>query len=444
MFGRDLAELPDCPECGTQIYARKHLRLGNRQPRRAAGWAALSLALLALVASIGFSGRWAQGYDWNRVKPVSWLIREASDASNPNRGDAALDELDRRFEEDLLSLTELDQLVNAALDYQADTSKPWDDLWGKWVEQMRAEELASDKQWRRYITQASDFDLLTRKRIGEGYHVVITSSQRQHPFRAKLSDVLFEEEGSWLRPFHSEDATIEIRAIAADGSTGPVLVTLEMGLTPGWTYFGAHDETGRAYELKPGRYQLKAEGQYVWPDPSPKNVFGEMKSDKRTTTTTFEVFPDNHQLIKPVRNLKLAKQTESLMMQGLQQPIFGNPRIRHRSRGDIYSIAIGIPGANLPCWCSFDVEIYVEGEPLGKAGEITIEPNTTNNHFSHVEFPIPDEFMAKPNSDAPPKIDELTLRLVPNPEHLKEQLDGYDYLDHVIEIKDIPVKPYRP
>lgn len=445
MFGRDLAELPDCPECGTQIYSHKQLRLGNREPRVVTSRAALSLALLALVASMGCTAKWAQTYDWNRIKPVSWLIHEASDPTQPNRGDAALDELDRRFDQDLLSFDEIQQLVQAALDYQADTSKLWDDKWGKWIELSRAKSVASDEQWRRYITQASDLELITRKRISEGGRVVTTTTAKQQPFRAKFASVLFEDEASRLMPFYSEDdAKVEIRRIESDGTTGPVLVTLDSWLTPGSINHNPYDETGRAYQMTPGRYQLRAEKRYVWPDPAPHSFDGEMRTDKRTMQTTFEVFPTDHQLIKPVRDPKLAKQAESLMMKGLQKPIFGKPRIQHRSFANRFRIEVGVPGASLPCWASFDVELYVDGKRFGTTQSVTIEPNRTNDHFYNVPISFPDDWMPNASPENPPTVDQITLRLVPNPEHLKTEFDGYNYLDHVIEIKDIPVRPYRP
>lgn len=446
MFGQHLAELPDCPECGTQIYSDRQLRRGNREPRVVTSRAMLSLALLGLVASIGFTGKWAQTYDWNRVKPVSWLIHEASDPTHPIRGDAALDELDRRFDQDLLSFDQIQQLVQAALDYQADSSKPWDDKWGKWVEISRVQGVAGDEQWRRYITQASELELVTRKRIGEGDAVMTTTSAKQHPFRATFSSVLFEDEASRLMPFHAEDgAKVEIRRIKSNGSTGPVLVTFDTGgLSPGWTSHGTYDETGRAFQLTPDRYQLRAETRYVWPDPAPHSLNGEMRTDKRTMKTNFEVFLSDHQLIKPVRDPKLAKQAESLIMQGLQQPIFGKPQIRHHSFADRFSIEIGVPGANLPCWSSFDVEVYVAGKQFGKTQHVTIESNKANNHYQQINVWFPDDWLANASPKNPPNLDTITLRLVPNPEHLKTEVDGYDYLDHVIEIKDIPVQPYQP
>src|SRR5688572_29350260 len=79
--GFDLSGRPKardrCPGCGSDLSARKAIRIGRRErrPRALAGGIALILPWTLLVAAIGVA--WYGDTDVNRYKPVWWLIREA-------------------------------------------------------------------------------------------------------------------------------------------------------------------------------------------------------------------------------------------------------------------------------------------------------------------------------------------------------------------------------
>jgi predicted RNA-binding Zn-ribbon protein involved in translation (DUF1610 family) len=439
MFGRDLAELPDCPECGTQIYARKHLRLGNREPRKAVGWIALSLGVVALLASIGFTSRWAQTYDWNRVKPVSWLIREASDPSHPNAMDAALSELTRRDKHDLLSAKQRMQVIGAALDYQADTSKQWDVRWGEFVSRAEQDKFCSAEEWQRYVSQAARLNLIVREKIHVGEPFVI-SQEFVQPFRGDAS----LQQMSALY----EDALFEVRAIENGKAVElPVLSFVDVfGL--GTSFYRDHNSEGFD-ELPAGQYELtittKLQGIEPFGDPySSKAQFkvGPFKLKKQ-----FEIYPKDVQLIQAVHNPKRAKQAKADMLRALNQKLFHtHARIIYGEYQKKFLIDFSIPAPSIPHYCSFDIAVYINGQWLNHVGHIVLPPNLNSNayQFYSWNFMLPDRLQAGHSLSNPPTISKFTLRLTPNPEHLKDELDGYDYLNHWIEIKDIPVEPYRP
>jgi hypothetical protein len=156
-----------CSECGHEVQRERQLFKTRRRWR----WAAL--ALLLILSGIGGIG-WqrTRNFDWNTIKPVWWLLREA-DGKSP-AGGTARNELLRRVNANQLSDSQVDAIVAAALQVQADPSVAWSgsagDEWCQMVEKAWDNGRLSNEQIERYCRQAfeSSFFIEARARIREG------------------------------------------------------------------------------------------------------------------------------------------------------------------------------------------------------------------------------------------------------------------------------------
>ena len=157
LFGKP-PESNVCSECGGDLGHRRAVRVGQRERR---GWL-LQIAGPMLAIAVGWSGLlgWdaARRTDWNRHKPVWWLMREVDGRPGPTR-DAALVELGRRIADGTLPADRSAALVDRALDWQADASKPWSPGWGVIVESARAADRLPYAKWERYMAQSVTFTL---------------------------------------------------------------------------------------------------------------------------------------------------------------------------------------------------------------------------------------------------------------------------------------------
>ena len=440
LHGTNLETLPDCPECGTQIYSRKQLRLGNRQPRRPQAYLFGLLALLALAGTMTFAGLWAKDYDWNRVKPVPWLIEEASDPSNPNRADAALTELTRRDDNGMLSYQQRMTLLAEALDYQADKSKAWDDRWGTWVSRGRTDGLVSDADWERYLIQAADFRLKVRERINEGQPFVV-SGEFISPFRGDNSITGID--------YFTEDALHTVRRVQDDAIIDLPVLEFKDSYGFGTRYFRDHHSKGFD-KLPPGVYELTVAATLRGhePDHDEGGFFSDNEHyevEEVELKTRFEVFPVNKPQIKAIHDPALKLQAAKYMHASLGTFLAPEARIEYSDRTNHFFVEYGIPSPDIPYPCSFDVEAYIEGVKADFVENVVLDPVVTGSHsFFLTNFRLPEQFQAGNSPDNPPTVDQFTLKLIPNPEYLKRDLDGYEYLDHVIELRDIPIAPYEP
>lgn len=162
----NLTGLPEdqarCPECGADLAARRAVAQGHRQRRPTmvfAGYALLALAVLggALVA------RGAREVDWQRVKPVAWLAREA------RSGDAAAwAELSRRVRAGAIRGERVQPIIADALALQKDLTRTWLPAVGDFVEDARAAEMVTDKDWQTYARQAPQLSLRWRAKVRRG------------------------------------------------------------------------------------------------------------------------------------------------------------------------------------------------------------------------------------------------------------------------------------
>src|SRR5688572_21811885 len=72
------AQAANCPECGRDLRRRgRAIRIGHRRRR----WVVTSMGLMMLLLALGGGGVMVSGtlrdFDWNTIKPLSLLRREA-------------------------------------------------------------------------------------------------------------------------------------------------------------------------------------------------------------------------------------------------------------------------------------------------------------------------------------------------------------------------------
>lgn len=113
------AESARCAECGADLSKPNAIRVGHRVRRRALGVAGLLLGGVAGV-QLGLQGvHWGREIQWIRYSSVSLLLNNADSATPATRA-PALRELGRRLAQDNLSAKKAAQIVDHALDVQAD------------------------------------------------------------------------------------------------------------------------------------------------------------------------------------------------------------------------------------------------------------------------------------------------------------------------------------
>jgi hypothetical protein len=152
LFGKPV-ESARCSECGSDLIASRAIRMGHRRSHRRIliASAALGIPSGIWLGIIGFAS--LHGVDWQRHKPVAWLLSDARGANAASR-EAALNELTRRVSAGELSSDVEAELVESVLAHQADVRQPWIAGWGKMIESVRNAGRLNDKEWARYMVGA--------------------------------------------------------------------------------------------------------------------------------------------------------------------------------------------------------------------------------------------------------------------------------------------------
>ncbi len=139
-----------CPECGADLAPQRAIRFGKRRARLRLAAAGLLLLLIGAGYGSVRAWRWGAAFNWNTVKPVWLLAREASGAGSAAEK-SALTELLRRDDENALSTAKLTRLAAAGLACQADQARTWQPLWGDLIESAWLKELLTEPHQVAYI-----------------------------------------------------------------------------------------------------------------------------------------------------------------------------------------------------------------------------------------------------------------------------------------------------
>jgi hypothetical protein len=161
LFGKP-ADSTACPECGAHLASRRATVVGVRQHKPALLTLGSFLLLFGLtpIALVAW-GRY-RNIDWQRHKPVGWLLHEAGSSTKTTQ-DAALKELIRRLTAGTLTKVQVTRAVDWGLKVQGDAAKPWNAGWGDLIEAARAAGSTSDSQWETYCKQAAEIGWLTAR-----------------------------------------------------------------------------------------------------------------------------------------------------------------------------------------------------------------------------------------------------------------------------------------
>jgi hypothetical protein len=169
--GFDLVGRPQgstvCSECGADLGRRRAVRIGARRRVRGAILAGLLLLVpsLACIAYVGWSA--ASDIPVVQRKPVWWLLNDAS-GRDPVARDAAFNEILLRFRSGRLSDRQVIDVAERALALQGDSKRPWLPRWGDFLEEAQRAGKVPAEQWRRYLRQAPQFELVATERFGRG------------------------------------------------------------------------------------------------------------------------------------------------------------------------------------------------------------------------------------------------------------------------------------
>lgn len=150
-----------CPECGAGLKRERAVRTGVR--RRMPGLILLGALLAAVpLAPIGTIA-WAlvTGTNIDSYKPLGLLLWEAKH-SDTQRLDAIAAEIQARLMGRTVAPSQYQRVVEATLELQGDTSRPWSEAWGDLIERAKLDGVLTQEDEDRFHSQAAVIEVQTR------------------------------------------------------------------------------------------------------------------------------------------------------------------------------------------------------------------------------------------------------------------------------------------
>lgn len=189
-----------CPECGAGLKRDNAVRIGVR--KRLPGLVLLGVMLAAVpLAPIG-AVAWAliTGTNVDSYKPLGLLLWE-SHHSDPQRLDAIAGEIENRLLARKLDASQYQRVIDATLDMQGDTRRPWSEAWGDLIERAKLDGVLKPEQEERFHSQAAVVEVQTRPTVQAGAVV---------PARLKLKE-------SRVGSTTSLSCTVRVKGVSVDG-----------------------------------------------------------------------------------------------------------------------------------------------------------------------------------------------------------------------------------
>jgi hypothetical protein len=158
-----------CPECGADLLcSSRAIRIGNRRRRPML----IVIGTLLVTLSIGTGGFQLWGANLNSYKPF-WLVHMEATTPTLASQAGALDELLARTTNGSLSTSQLDSLMDSALQAQADTSTPWDPTWGDLFAELFTQGIGTQAQHEKFAKGIYNYNFKARPRVRLGNNIII-------------------------------------------------------------------------------------------------------------------------------------------------------------------------------------------------------------------------------------------------------------------------------
>lgn len=426
LTGRDVDKIDEieavqCPECGQTIQTPSDVvipkHISDKTSHKGFALMVGSQAFFVVLMLWSFYGDLTKSSPSRTSNATLISTVTQQGATPPNISDTY--ELDRRLDRDELSQAEELKLLSLVLAIQADPTKPWEDKFGEWIEKGRAKGLVSDQQWQQYLAQPGIVSLTCRERIYPGDPIVLQLNADYQTMRLSL------DYRRNLAPSIIEDAKIAVYADPHPKDSEPIL-THEQFLST----FSPRDFVPRidaSTPLPPGKYKVVVDTEVILPDPKSSDT--QASKEPIQLEAVFEVVPKDPPIIKAIKDDKLAAELQDAIYQEVLRS--GGTKINSYGR-----LSISLKDPLSPLAGSFDVSVNIDGVQSTRSWHFA--PNRKGNSWQELTFQVPDAFIERvANSDEP--VPSFSVRLTPNPEHLKFEIEGYEYLDHTIWLRDIPM-----
>ena len=423
--GYDLTGLPTerdkCPECGSDLRRPRAVRRGRRE-RRGIFVAIGLLLLLPGVGGLIYSGRNAAAeFEWQRHKPVWWLLAE-SRSSVASRRQEAVDELLWRLERDELSDARIAKVADRALATQADPSEPWLPRWGTFVETAHARQKISAEKWRQYALRAVTLTVRVRPKVRRGDPFPVEFDVLPARASASMTGGInalaqFRERDAMLNGVRSKDAGSPVWKKITFGATDETETAFEYG-------WDSDDPTLKQladgpqqidFDIPISIYDIPVDHPIGSPAPSAKTVVH--------LSAHFTLLPSNTSSVTLVKDERLRKAVEASL-------VLGNPGdpppVAMRRWGD--SISTAIQCAHPPVDMSFELLYRFDGKEV-HAGAFLKEA-TDPRTFGIAVANLP-EFNGK----------TLDLVFRPDPTLAVDFVFGNEIWGEEIVLHNIPVPP---
>jgi hypothetical protein len=224
-----------CPECGRGL-GRRAVRAGNRRRRYGLVGVGATLIVLGVGGAVPIIWGAATSFDWNTIKPVWLLLREA-DGAKVGTANAALAELIARVGDGRLTGDAASGLVERALEVQGDESIAWQWGWGDLLAGAWQAGLMSDDQIVRFVTQSFVGEFAVRRRVHPGGPVPIRVAVRSRGPTRAMGVMGAAELGPMTIGGVSGEDTLSFQFMlpgrSASTGIGGAVVTVPEGIGPG-------------------------------------------------------------------------------------------------------------------------------------------------------------------------------------------------------------------
>src|SRR2546423_905875 len=118
LFGKP-GDSHKCPECGATLHAKRAIVIGVRQRSALALSVGTPPLLIGLVVAAAIGWGNYRDVDWQRYKPLTWLLYQAN-SSDPAAQSPAVAEMLRRLNAGTLSKEQASAIIDAGLKAQGD------------------------------------------------------------------------------------------------------------------------------------------------------------------------------------------------------------------------------------------------------------------------------------------------------------------------------------